>query len=50
MLDGVTGRIKEGLRADIIAVNGKPDEDIRVMLKKPKIVIKSGVLKRAPWL
>ena len=50
MLGDVTGQIKEGLRADIIAVSGKPDEDIHVMLKKPVIVMKSGVLKRAPGL
>lgn len=37
-----TGEIREGLCADLTLIEGKPDEDIRVMYKKPKMVIQAG--------
>ena len=46
MLKGITGEIRKGYIADIIAVKGNPDEDLSVMYKKPVIVIKSGKVKR----
>jgi len=36
------GEIKKGLRADLILVDGKPDEDISAMYKKPECVWKRG--------
>lgn len=41
-LEAVTGEIKEGLAADLILVEGNPDEDISVMYKKPERVWISG--------
>lgn len=41
-LGGLTGEIKEGLVADLIAVRGNPDEDISAMYNKPEIVIARG--------
>ena len=41
-LGGVTGEIREGLAADLILVDGNPDEDISVMKQKPLAVIQGG--------
>lgn len=38
-----TGEIKEGLQADLILVDGKPDQDISVMYQRPEHVWKKGV-------
>jgi imidazolonepropionase-like amidohydrolase len=40
------GQIKEGLKADLILVDGKPDLDISAMYKKPEKVWKNGKLVR----
>ena len=37
------GTVKAGKLADLIAVDGKPDEDIECMYKLPDVVIKGGV-------
>ena len=37
------GQVKKGLRADLIVVDGSPDEDIAVMYKKPDMVFMGGV-------
>lgn len=41
-LENVTGRIKTGLAADVILVDGMPDKDISAMFKKPKMVFIGG--------
>lgn len=41
-LGGVTGEVREGLTADLILIDGNPDEDISVMEKKPLMVIQGG--------
>lgn len=41
-LADTTGTIKEGYTADLILVDGKPDQDISVMYHKPVRVIKGG--------
>lgn len=41
-VSGFTGEVREGYAADLIAVSGKPDEDIRVMYKRPMLVMKAG--------
>lgn len=46
MLDDTLGVIREGYTADLIALDGKPDEDITVMYRKPALVIKNGIIKR----
>ncbi len=46
MVGNTLGQIREGYTADLIAVNGHPDEDISVMYQKPLLVIKDGVVKR----
>ena len=38
-----TGEIKEGLAADLILVDGKPDQDISAMYHKPEMVFLDGV-------
>lgn len=43
-LENITGEIKEGLCADLILVDGNPDEDISVMYQKPMLVITKGQL------
>ena len=45
-LEGVTGEVVPGLAADLILVDGKPDEDIGAMLKKPERVIVGGEIYR----
>jgi len=45
-LSNVTGEIKAGLAADLILVDGNPDEDISVMYHKPAMVIARGMLVR----
>ncbi len=40
------GTVEVGKRADLIVVDGKPDEDISVMYQKPAHVMKHGVLVR----
>ncbi|MGM9533879.1 MAG: amidohydrolase family protein, partial [Intestinibacter sp.] len=42
-ISDITGEIKEGLCADLILVDGNPDEDISVMYKKPEMVIAKGI-------
>lgn len=46
MLGDITGEIREGYMADLIAVNGNPDEDISIMYKKPALVLKEGKINR----
>lgn len=41
-LADTVGEIRENLSADLIIVDGKPDEDISVMYHKPEMVFKSG--------
>ena len=41
-LEGVTGEVKAGLAADLIVVDGNPDEDISVMYQKPTLVFVRG--------
>ena len=43
-LSDVTGEIKEGLCADLILVDGRPDEDISVMYRRPEMVWVNGRL------
>ena len=43
-LAGVTGEIKEGLCADLILIDGNPDEDISAMYKRPEKVWIGGKL------
>ena len=43
-LENVTGQIKVGLAADLLLVDGNPDEDISVMYKKPEMVFQQGKL------
>ena len=43
-IDDKTGEIKPGLRADLVLVDGKPDEDIKALCKKPAAVFVSGRL------
>lgn len=43
-LDHVTGSIKEGKFADLVVVDGNPDEDVRVMQKPIIQVLKEGQL------
>ena len=43
-LADVTGQIKAGLAADLLLVDGNPDEDIRVMYQKPALVFRQGAL------
>ena len=43
-IDHLTGQIKEGLSADLILVDGKPEQDITVMCKRPQLVWKAGKL------
>ena len=40
----MTGQIKVGLAADLLLVDGNPDEDISVMYKKPEMVFQQGKL------
>ena len=42
-IEELTGQIKEGLCADLILVDGNPDEDITVMYHKPAAVFARGV-------
>lgn len=46
MKDHLVGSVKEGKCADLIAVDGNPVEDLKVMAKKPLHVLKDGVLIR----
>ncbi len=41
-----TGTVKAGLRADLILVDGNPDQDISVMYKKPLMVFQNGERQR----
>lgn len=41
-LENELGTVKEGKTADLIVVQGKPDQDIACLAKKPVFVIKSG--------
>ena len=45
-LTGLTGEVREGLCADLILVDGRPDEDISVMYRRPELVWARGVLHR----
>ncbi len=45
-LGGVAGEVREGYAADLTAVDGRPDEDISVMYRRPALVIKRGEIKR----
>ncbi len=41
-IENCAGEIREGLQADLILVDGKPDADISVMYKRPEKVWKKG--------
>lgn len=41
-LEHITGEVKEGLAADLIVVDGNPDQDISVMYHKPELVFIGG--------
>lgn len=43
-IDHLVGEIKEGLAADLILVDGKPDKDLSVMYHKPEKVFQNGEL------
>ena len=45
-LGGVTGEIREGLSADLILMDGQPDQDISVMDQKPLLVMARGEIYR----
>ncbi len=45
-LEDKIGSVQIGKQADLIVVDGKPDEDITVMYQKPAHVMKNGVLVR----
>jgi imidazolonepropionase-like amidohydrolase len=45
-LNNSLGEIKRGYRANMILVDGNPDEDISVMYHKPFMVFKDGKLVR----
>lgn len=45
-IDDVKGQIAEGFDADFILVDGRPDEDISAMYKRPDKVWKHGVIVR----
>ena len=45
-IDDVKGQIAEGFDADFILVDGRPDEDISAMYKRPDKVWKHGVMVR----
>lgn len=45
-IDDHVGQIREGLNADLILVNGRPDENIEFMYGKPAHVWKSGRMVR----
>jgi imidazolonepropionase-like amidohydrolase len=45
MLEDVTGEVREGLAADLIAFDGNPDQDIEIMYKKPSVVMKDGIIR-----
>lgn len=45
-LGDIVGEVREGYVADLIAVDGNPDEDISVMYRKPVLVLQSGEAKR----
>ena len=42
------GTVREGFRADIIAVHGNPLTDIK-QLREVSLVIKDGAVVKAPW-
>ncbi len=45
-LENVTGSIAAGLAADVILVDGQPDQDIAVMYRKPELVVAGGIMHR----
>ena len=45
-VESLTGTLKAGMEADLIAVNGRPDEEIRA-LRNIDMVVKSGSLVRS---
>lgn len=40
------GEVRTGLKADLILVDGRPDEDISAMYRRPEAVIKNGTIVR----
>ena len=46
MIQDQVGEVKEGLYADLLVVDGKPDQDISVLYHKPEMVIKAGKIVR----
>lgn len=46
-IDNRVGSIRKGLAADLILVNGKPDQDISCMYHRPDLVIKRGKIVRS---
>jgi imidazolonepropionase-like amidohydrolase len=46
MLENVTGEVREGLAADLVAFNGNPDQNIEVLYQKPLIVMKAGIIRK----
>lgn len=45
-LAGVTGEVREGMCADLILVDGRPDEEISLMYRRPELVWVRGTLHR----
>lgn len=46
MIGEQVGEVKPGMCADLLVVDGKPDEDISALYKKPAMVFKDGKLVR----
>lgn len=46
MIGDQVGEVKPGMCADLLVVDGKPDEDISALYKKPAMVFKDGKLVR----
>ncbi|MGN0659023.1 MAG: amidohydrolase family protein [Emergencia sp.] len=45
-IEDSAGEIRQGLNADLILVRGEPEKDIRVMCRKPEMVMKNGMIFR----
>ena len=45
-IDDRVGMIRKGMEADLILVDGKPDQDIGAMYHRPDLVVKRGHIVR----
>lgn len=45
-IEDKTGLVRKGLMADLLLIDGKPDQDISCMYRKPDVVMKRGKLVR----